>query len=79
MKKSELSQQKLTTKDNVIQAVKFVIFSCSAGAIQIASFTALNELTALPYWPCYLTALVLSVLYNFTVNRRFTFKSAVQN
>jgi len=75
-KKSEKKQPELTTKDNVIQAVKFTIFSCSAGAIQIASFTALNELTKLPYWPCYLTALILSVLYNFTVNRRFTFKSA---
>ena len=76
MEKSEVTQPKLTKKDNVIQAVKFVLFSASAGIIEAVSFTLLNELTTLPYWPCYLTALVLSVLYNFTVNRRFTFKSA---
>jgi len=76
MEKSEVTQPELTTKDNVIQAVKFVLFSASAGIIEAVSFTLLNELTSLPYWPCYLTALVLSVLYNFTVNRRFTFKSA---
>ena len=29
----------------------------------------------LPYWPSYLTALVLSVLWNFTFNRRYTFRS----
>jgi putative flippase GtrA len=75
VKKSESSPE-LTTEQNVIQVLKFVVFSCSAGIIQIISFTLLNELASLPYWPCYLVALTLSVLYNFTVNRRFTFKSA---
>ncbi|MEA4911020.1 MAG: GtrA family protein [Oscillospiraceae bacterium] len=65
-----------TKKQNLVQALKFLLFSASAGLIQIASFALLNTLTALPYWPCYLVALTLSVLYNFTVNRRFTFKSA---
>ena len=67
---------KLTKKENVLQAVKFGLFSASAGAIQFLSFTLLNETTHFPYWPSYLTALVLSVVYNFTVNRKFTFKSA---
>lgn len=58
------------------RAVKFILFSISAGLIQIGSFTLLNELTGLPYWVCYLTALVLSVLWNFTLNRKFTFRSA---
>lgn len=58
------------------QSIKFVLFSASAGIIQIVSFTILNEVADLPYWPGYLVALILSVLYNFTVNRRFTFKSA---
>ena len=58
------------------RTLKFVLFSCSAGIIQIGSFTLLNELTTLPYWPSYLIALVLSVIWNFTLNRRFTFKSA---
>ena len=58
------------------RTVKFVLFSASAGIIEIVVFTALNELTSLSYWPCYLTALVLSVVWNFTLNREFTFKSA---
>lgn len=58
------------------RTVKFVLFSASAGMIEIAVFTVLNEFTALAYWPCYLTALILSVLWNFTLNRKFTFQSA---
>ncbi|MDO5401394.1 MAG: GtrA family protein [Eubacteriales bacterium] len=58
------------------RAVKFTLFSISAGVIQILSFTLLTELTALPYWFNYLTALVLSVLWNFTLNRCYTFRSA---
>jgi len=63
-------------KDTFIQIVKFTLFSISAGVIQIGSFALLNELATLPYWPAYLISLVLSILWNFTVNRRFTFKSA---
>ncbi len=57
--------------------VKFVLFSISAGLVEIGSFTLLNEVFHLPYWVSYLVALVLSVLWNFTLNRRYTFKSAV--
>lgn len=56
--------------------VKFVLFSISAGVIQMGSFALLNELTDWTYWPCYLISLVLSVVWNFTLNRKFTFKSA---
>ena len=59
-----------------VRIVKFVFFSISAGLIEMASFALLNELTSLSYWPCYLIALVLSVLWNFTLNRKFTFQSA---
>ena len=59
-----------------IRTLKFALFSVSAGIIEISSFTLLNELTNWDYWPCYLTALLLSVLWNFTLNRKFTFKSA---
>ena len=59
-----------------IRVVKFTLFSISAGLIEIGSFTLLNELLHLPYWFSYLVALVLSVLWNFTLNRKFTFKSA---
>jgi len=70
------NQVKLSKKQNGIQFFKFTLFSASAGIIQIISFTLLSELVRLPYWPSYLIALILSVLYNFTINRRFTFKSA---
>ena len=67
---------KLTKRENVLQAVKFVLFSCSAGIIEAASFALLHELAHLSYWPAYLIALLFSVLWNFTLNRRFTFQSA---
>ena len=57
------------------RVVKFVLFSASAGIIQIASFTALNELTGWQYYACYLPSLLLSIVWNFTLNRKFTFKS----
>ena len=56
--------------------MKFALVSASAGIIQIVGFTLLNEIFHLPYWVSYLVALVLSVLWNFTINRRYTFKSA---
>ena len=58
------------------RVVKFVLFSISAGVIQMASFALLNELSGWSYWPCYLISLVLSVVWNFTLNRKFTIKSA---
>ena len=58
------------------QLLKFTLFSISAGVIEVLAFTLLNELLHLQYWPAYLTALLLSVLWNFTLNRRYTFQSA---
>ena len=63
-------------KKETLRMIKFVFFSISAGLIEIVTFTLLNELVKWPYWPCYLIALVLSVLWNFTLNRKFTFQSA---
>ena len=60
----------------LLRSLKFLLFSISAGVIEIAAFSLLNELTGWSYWPCYLIALVLSVLWNFTLNRRYTFQSA---
>ena len=66
-----ISEQRRET----LRVIKFVMFSISAGVIEILSFTLLNELSSWPYWPCYLIALILSVIWNFTLNRKFTFKS----
>ena len=63
-------------KKEILRVVKFTLFSISAGLIEIVSFALLNELLHLPYWLSYLIALVLSVLWNFTLNRKFTFQSA---
>lgn len=62
-------------KKQLWQAVKFTLFSASAGVIQIGSF-ALLEFFIQDYWIPYLISLVLSILWNFTLNRRYTFKSA---
>ena len=62
------------------QAVKFTLFSLSAGIIQVLSFTILNDWviqdTGHKYGWSYFIALTLSVLWNFTFNRKFTFKAA---
>ena len=64
------------SKGQILQAVKFTLFSISAGLIEVVSFAVCNELLHWQYWPAYLTSLVLSVLWNFTLNRRYTFQSA---
>ncbi len=63
-------------KSELLRAVKFTAFSLSAGVIEMGVFALLTGLTTWNYWGCYLTALVLSVLWNFTLNRKFTFQSA---
>lgn len=82
--------EKMSKKDNILQAVKFALFSASAGIVQVVTFTLLNEFVPhiestnkivkwffeSEYGGFYLAALILSVLWNFTVNRKFTFKSA---
>lgn len=64
------------SKKELLRSLKFLAFSLSAGVIELVSFSLLNELTGWSYWPCYLIALVLSVVWNFTLNRRYTFQSA---
>lgn len=71
-------------KEEIVKIAKFVAFSASAGVIQIVSFELLQLLSEKVfglsadknYWVCYLVSLLLSVVWNFTFNRKFTFKSA---
>ena len=65
----------MNNKNEIMQAVKFTLFSISAGIIQIASF-AILEIFINTYWIPYLVSLLLSIIWNFTLNRKFTFKSA---
>ena len=60
----------------LLRSLKFTLFSASAGLIQIGAFALCNDVIHLPAWLGYLIALVLSVLWNFTLNRRYTFRSA---
>lgn len=60
----------------LLRTIKFTLFSISAGAIELGSFAILNEFLNLDYWVSYLVALVLSVVWNFTLNRKYTFHSA---
>lgn len=62
----------------VWRAIKYALISASAGAIEFLVFTLLNEFTNWRYWPCYLIALIISIIWNFYINRRFTFKSNVK-
>lgn len=63
-------------KKEILRSIKFLLFSVSAGLIEIVAFALFHEVFHLQYWVCYLSALVLSVLWNFTLNRRYTFQSA---
>ncbi len=65
----------MNKKGQLLQAVKYGLIAASAGIIQAGSFTLFEEVLHWEYWPSYLTALVLSVLWNFTFNRKYTFKS----
>ena len=62
-------------KHELWQAAKFTLFSISAGIIQIGSYTLFYELFHWAPWLAYLVSLVLSVLWNFTFNRKYTFRS----
>ena len=69
--------EKREKKKELIRTIKFVLFSISAGLVQIGSFALLTWIFPnWEYWVRYLIALVLSVIWNFTLNREFTFKSA---
>ncbi len=63
-------------KKELLRTIKFTLFSISAGIIQVLSFTLFEELLHWVHWLSYLLALVLSVLWNFTLNRKYTFYSA---
>ena len=65
----------MENKQNLMQTLKYVLIAASAGIIQAASFALFEEVLHLPYWPSYLIELILSVLWNFTFNRKYTFHS----
>lgn len=68
--------EKQNKKKEFFRALKFLIISISAGLIQIGSFTLMNEVFGWNYWVGYLVSLLLSIIWNFTINRKYTFKAA---
>ena len=71
-----MAEKNNTDRTELIRTIKFFLFSISAGVIEIGVFTILYEVLHWTYWVAYLIALVLSVIWNFTLNREFTFRSA---
>jgi len=69
-------QKKEKKRKELIRVLKFALFSASAGIIEFVSIAILDAVTPWRHFYCYLIGLVLSVLWNFTLNRKFTFKSA---
>ena len=69
------NQPKVDKKHEALQALKFTLFSISAGVIQIVSYTLFYEVFHWAPWLAYLVSLILSVLWNFTFNRTYTFRS----
>ena len=65
-----------TKREAMTRTVKFVLFSISAGVIEMASFALLDALKVFDPTVCSIIALVLSVIWNFTLNREFTFRAA---
>lgn len=66
----------MSNKKEFLRTLKFVAFSLSAGVVQVASFALMEEVIHASHWVAYLVSLILSVLWNFTMNRKFTFCSA---
>ena len=70
------NQVKSEKTKELLRVVKYALIAASAGIIQFSSEMLLEKVFHLPYWLSYLVALILSVLWNFTINRKYTFKSA---
>lgn len=67
---------KSTKIKEFFRALKFLLFSISAGVIQFGVFALLNEVFMLSFWVAHVPAVTLSVVWNFTFNRKYTFKSS---
>ena len=74
--KEEILRKKIAKRQEIIRTLKYLFFMTSAGVIQLLSSTLCWQVFHFDYWLGYIIALVLSVIWNFTFNRKFTFKSA---
>ena len=74
--KSNRPEEAKKNRSELTRTAKFVLFSVSAGVIEMASFALLAGLKVFDPTVCSIIALVLSVIWNFTLNREFTFQAA---
>ncbi|MBR2310308.1 MAG: GtrA family protein [Oscillospiraceae bacterium] len=63
-------------KKEFLRTLKFLFFSVGAAAIQVGSFTLMEEVFHVTHWLSYLVSLILSIIWMFTLNRKYTFRSA---
>lgn len=69
-------------KKEIFRALKFTLISISAGIIQIGAYSLIRIFSKFPeeswqdYVIAYTPSLLLSVIWNFTINRKYTFKAA---
>ncbi|MBE5750362.1 MAG: GtrA family protein [Clostridiales bacterium] len=73
---------KENTKKEFLRTLKFTLISISAGLIQAGVYALIRIFVTFPeeswqdYVIAYTPSLLLSVVWNFTVNRKYTFKAA---
>ena len=75
-KNTDSGETMMRYRNELLRTGKFILFSIGAGIIQLGSFTLFEEVFHITHWLSYLLSLVLSVLWNFTLNRNITFRSA---
>lgn len=63
-------------KKEFLRTLKFLIFSVGAAVIQVGSFTLMEEVFHVTHWLSYLVSLILSIIWMFTLNRKYTFRSS---
>ena len=63
-------------KKELMRTAKFLLFSVGAAAIQVGSFTLMEEVFHVTHWLSYLVSLFLTIIWMFTLNRKYTFRSA---
>ncbi|MDO5025763.1 MAG: GtrA family protein [Trueperella sp.] len=66
---------KIKLTETQLQAVKFTLLSGTAAVVEAGSYALFLALDLMPVSWAQAISVALSVLWNFTLNRKFTFKS----
>lgn len=74
-KQNKKTNKELNKNKNFSQEIKFFIFSISAAIVEVVSYFILLNIFKVRIDIAQTISVILSVIYNFTVNRKYTFKS----